>query len=152
MRRFAPVLLLFFLSPIIGELVSGSAPPFWFALFGFGSVVVFYIFLMFRFPAMDVPLSITILSTFLWSGAVFWVVRYFSGGGAWVEKHKLAIVSGVLAFYAFLAPIQELDETRTDDTTGMTRVGVALIVFLFWLWRRGTHGEKREDVERAASS
>ncbi len=110
--------------------------PTWFILFGFVAVVVFYI-LLYGFPAMGVPVWITISATVVWLGISYLVGRFLSGDGAWVEKHILSLVSGVLLFFAFLAPIQELDETRTDNTSGMTMVGVALIVFIFWLWRRG---------------
>lgn len=132
---------------------SGSVKePFWFGMIGFGAVFVFYVLLMFRFPAVGVPVSITILATLLWLGLVFWSVRYLSGGVAWIERHRLALVSGVLAFFAFLAPIQEKDATRVDDTTGMTWVGVALAVFLFWLWRRRVRGEKFGNIENYRSS
>jgi hypothetical protein len=31
------------------------------------------------------------------------------------ELHQFALMSGGLAFFIFLAPLQELDETRTDN-------------------------------------
>jgi len=77
-------------------------------------------------------------------------VHALSGNGAWAERHQLALVSGVLAFFAILAPLQEIDETRVDDTSGMIWVGVTLAIFLFWVWRRGVQGEKTGDVEIAA--
>ena len=39
-------------------------------------------------------------------------------------------------FFVLLAPVQELDATRTDNPAGMTVVGLAALLFLFWLWRR----------------
>ena len=64
---------------------------------------------------------------------VGWLVLRMSGGGAWTERHKLAIASGALGFFILLAPLQELDKTRTDNTTGMTVVALMMAIFLIWL-------------------
>lgn len=48
-----------------------------------------------------------------------------------------ALAGGLLTLAALFAPLQELDNpNRPDDTTGMTVVGLAALVFLLWLWRR----------------
>ncbi len=52
------------------------------------------------------------------------------------EKHHFALVSGALTFFVVLAPLQELDATRTDNTTGMGLVGLAFLVMLVLLGRR----------------
>ena len=41
--------------------------------------------------------------------------------------------AGALALLVFLAPLQELDETRLDDVTGMGLVGVLFLVLLVLL-------------------
>jgi hypothetical protein len=125
--------------------------PYGFGMIGFGALVCYY-FLLYLFPAMGIPVWLTIGATLLALGSVFRIVHALSGSGAWAERHQLALVSGVLAFFAILTPLQELDETRVDDTTGMTWVGVALAVFLFWLWRRRVRGEKTGDIEIAGSN
>jgi hypothetical protein len=124
--------------------------PFWFGMVGFGAFVCYY-FLLYIFPVTRIPVWLTIGATLLALGSVFGIVHALSGNGAWIEKHQLGLVSGVLAFFAILAPLQELDETRVDDATGMMWVGVALAVFLFWLWRRGVREEKSGDIEVAGS-
>jgi hypothetical protein len=126
--------------------------PLWFGLFGFDVVAVFYLLLMFGFPEMDVPVRVTISFTLIWLVICYWGVRYLSGDGAWAEKHRLALVCGMLTFFAFLAPIQEMDETRPDNTTGMTMVGIALIVFLVWLWQRSVRKNQKVKTESADSS
>ena len=36
--------------------------------------------------------------------------------------------------FIIMAPIQEFDTSRTDDTTGMTLVGGFMLGFLSWLY------------------
>ena len=62
------------------------------------------------------------------------------------DLHKFALISGGLAFFIFLAPLQELDETRTDNPQGMGFVGLAFLVGLIllgWRIRRRTHSNKK---------
>jgi hypothetical protein len=73
-RRFVPVLLLFFLSPIVGELISGSSPP-----------VEFF-----------QPLSLLMLSALYGSGAVLvreFTVRWRKG---WPTIFILGLAYGIL--------------------------------------------------------
>lgn len=51
------------------------------------------------------------------------------------EKHRFALVSGALALFIIFAPLQELDRTRTDNTVGMSLVGLAFLVGLILLGR-----------------
>jgi len=67
---------------------------------------------------------------------VAWGVHRLSCGGAWTDQHRLALVGGALMFFVLLAPLQELDTTRTDNPVGMTLVGLTTLLFLVWLWRR----------------
>jgi hypothetical protein len=130
---------------------SMAKKPLWFGLFGFATIAVFYILLMFDFPKKDVPVGTTIFATILLLGICYGVVRYLSGVWSWAERHKLALVSGVLAFFVFLAPLQERDAARPDDTTGMTWVGILLAIFLFWLQRRGARKKSISEGEFAES-
>jgi len=41
-----------------------------------------------------------------------------SRGGAWDEKHRLALAAGALGFFIALAPLSELDAARADNATG----------------------------------
>ncbi len=47
-----------------------------------------------------------------------------------------ALASGAIGFFILIAPIQEFDDTRADNTAGMTLVGLTALIFLFWLGRR----------------
>jgi hypothetical protein len=60
-------------------------------------------------------------------------------GFEWKEtnrKHSFALVSGALTYFIILAPLQEIDKTRTDNPIGMSVVGLAFLVGLVWLGRR----------------
>lgn len=52
------------------------------------------------------------------------------------DLHRFALISGGLAFFILLAPLQELDKTRTDNPVGMGLVGLAFLVGLLLLGRR----------------
>ena len=56
-----------------------------------------------------------------------------SRGGSWNDKHKLALITGTLLFWTLLAPLQEMDPKRLDDTTGLTVVAFLVLLFLVWL-------------------
>jgi len=51
------------------------------------------------------------------------------------KNRRFALVSGALAFFIVFAPLQELDTTRTDDTAGMSLVGLSFLVGLILLGR-----------------
>jgi hypothetical protein len=70
-----------------------------------------------------------------------------SRGGAWNDKHKLALLTGVLLFWVLLSPLQEISPDRPDDTTGMTVVAflaVLLLIWLRWKTRRRVRAETAE--------
>jgi hypothetical protein len=52
------------------------------------------------------------------------------------ERHIFALASGTLTFFLVFAPLQELDATRTDNTWGMTIVGIVFLIGLILLRRR----------------
>jgi hypothetical protein len=57
----------------------------------------------------------------------------------WIEAsplHTFAITAGVLAPFILFSFLQEFDKTRTDDTTGMSIVGLSFIFLLGLLGRR----------------
>jgi hypothetical protein len=50
------------------------------------------------------------------------------------RSHLLGLVSGVVLFFVAVTPIQELDATRMDDTSGMMLVGAGFLALLIYLW------------------
>ena len=57
------------------------------------------------------------------------------------DKHYLALVFGVLTTNILFAPIIELNNASTpENTSGMTLVGLAFLIFFLYLWRRTGEG------------
>jgi len=108
--------------------------PRWFALLGFGATLAFFL-LHWVLPHAWPPVPITVSAAIVLVVLVGWAIRRMSGGGAWRDEHRLALVGGALMFLVLLAPLQELDPNRADSPAGMTLVGLAALAFLFGLWR-----------------
>ncbi len=67
------------------------------------------------------------------------------------NRNLWALTSGALGFFIALAPIQEFDQARMDNTSGMTMVGLAALIFLIWIGRR-VQREISQDKSRIDSS
>lgn len=88
-------------------------------------------------PRIPVPAFVTMLGLAAWATLIaVWVRSLSRGGRAWDDRHRLALASGALGLFVLLAPLQELDASRPDNTTGMALVGLAALVFLVLLRRR----------------
>ncbi|MDY7077154.1 MAG: hypothetical protein SXV54_09545 [Chloroflexota bacterium] len=109
--------------------------PLWFALLGFCATLVFFV-IQWVLPEIGQPVPLTILTSVALVALAAWGVRQMSRSGAWTDEHRLALAGGALMFFVLLAPMTELDTTRTDNTAGMSAVGLAVLSFLAWLWRR----------------
>lgn len=107
--------------------------PFAFAVVGFASVFLLF-FLMYVLPGTATPPVVTMLVAAVLVTAVVLLLRRTSGfGAAWSDVHRMALAFGALAFFVLLAPLQELDKHRTDNTHGMAVVGLAALIFLVCL-------------------
>ena len=76
---------------------------------------------------------------------VYGVVRYLMGF-MWREamrSHLMGLISGPVLLFILVSPLQELDASRPDDTSGMIIVGAAFLLLLILLWlkvrRNDTH-------------
>ncbi len=119
--------------------------PRWFVVAGFLSTFSFF-FINLAMPNTGLHPLWTI---FLVIGLVILVSRKvlrMSGNGAeWSKRHQLALASGALGFFILLAPLQELDKTRSDNTGGMTLAGIAAALFLIWMAVRVNRIEKEKE-------
>jgi len=109
--------------------------PFWLWLAGLLSAIAFFVLLWGSSNFGIHPL----LCMFLMAALVGLVVFAISKGSntiALSRKHQLALAGGALSLFILIAPIQEFDKNRTDNTAGMTLVGIATIIFLVWLGRK----------------
>jgi hypothetical protein len=94
-----------------------------------GFFIVFWVL-----PNLLPPLGLMLLGGFLVFGFARFLKRLKLKGCN--DLHQFALISGGLAFFIFLAPLQELDKTRTDNPWGMGLVGLAFLVGLLLLgWR-----------------
>ena len=119
---------------------------FW--LVGFLATVIFFL-TFWVLPHTGIPSFITILAGIGLAVLIIWLVLRMSGNGsAWANRHRLALVSGSLSLFILLTPVHEFVTSRADNTTGMTLVGLAALIFLLWLrWR-----VKRHSVETSQST
>jgi len=132
------VMLLVFLAwklPSDLEKRSSVRPPrplyFWVVSL-LGTLGFFLIF--WALPFFLPPLLVMLLGALLVLGFATFLKRY-----KWNESsdlHSFALISGGLTFFILLAPLQELDKTRTDNPQGMGLVGLAFLVGLLLLRRR----------------
>jgi hypothetical protein len=125
--------------------------PICFTVVGLGATVFFFVS-HWVLPELGLPVFFTLLITALWLVATIGLVRLMSRGGAWNDKHKLALLTGALLFWALLAPVQEISPDRPDDTTGMTIVAFLVILFLIWLrWKTRRCVRSEAVVQRVES-
>jgi len=117
------------------------------ALLGFGATLAFFL-IHWVLPALKVPVLLTVVA------AVGLVVGVARTVGRWARRgltdlQRLALAGGALMFFVLLAPLQELDEARPDNTAGMALVGLGMLVFLLWLWRRVRVATERRSPDAA---
>ena len=79
------------------------------------------------------PLVALLLMGIVAAGVSTIVVRVVRRAGPLGEPHRLALVAGGLTFFLLLAPLQNLDSTRLDNTSGMALVGLVGSILLVWL-------------------
>jgi FtsH-binding integral membrane protein len=87
-----------------------------FLLFGAGPTVI-------GSPAVLMLLGIALVF------AIFCLLKRYE----WDERrlyHKFALAAGALGFFIAIAPLQELDKSRLDNTQGMLFVGIAAAILL----------------------
>jgi len=111
---------------------NSRGPESFFAAGLLGTIVFFIVFWV--LPNLLPPLGIMLLGGFLVFGFARFLKRLKLKGCN--DLHQFALISGGLAFFIFLAPLQELDKTRIDNPWGMGLVGLAFLVGLLLLgWR-----------------
>lgn len=110
--------------------------PFRFWLVGFISFVIFFL-TYWVLPNTGIPALITLIIGVILAIGTAWLILGMSGNGAaWGDTHRLALMAGPLSLLILVSPIHEFVAEITDNSTGMTLVGVAALVFILWLFRR----------------
>jgi hypothetical protein len=114
---------------------SPAAPPLWFGVVaGLDTTVVFVVtFILPETAAWLPPWPVSLGFVLLVDVAAVWLIlRWSAGGRTWDDRHLLALVTGVLAFFIALDIAQDLD----DGFAGRSVVAALAIAGLWWLWRR----------------
>ncbi|MGA2819060.1 MAG: hypothetical protein ABSF61_00155 [Anaerolineales bacterium] len=110
------------------------------ALFGIG----------WRLAAARIPAWLVVLLLGGCGAPTFGVASHLSRGSSLLlPRNQLGLASGALSSFIALAPLQQLDKTRTDNTSGMAWVGLAAALMLVWLALRVRQEEKTAVLLRA---
>lgn len=132
------VILLVFLAwklPLDREKRGSVQPPRPLYLWAVGLLGTLVFFLIFwALPSLLPPPPVMLLGVLLVLGFAAFLKRYKWNEGS--DLHRFALISGGLTFFILLAPLQELDKTRTDNPQGMGLVGLVFLVGLLLLRRR----------------
>lgn len=118
---------------------------FQFGLFGFIATLLFFI-TAWVLPNLPIPplLPIALFGILLWIGG--YMIWHMAGRGNWKDRHLASLASGALCFFVLLAPLTEMDKTRSDDPSGMGLVGLVMLVFLIFVnWLVGRSEKPVQD-------
>lgn len=126
--------------PIPASRAQELPRPHVFWLVGLLATIGFFI-IAWVLPSTPLPVVLTVaLAVALVLGAYRIVRRWVRRMGPMPSDRALALAAGALSFFILLAPLQELDRTRQDNTAGMAVVGLGAAGFLFWLRARLRRG------------
>ena len=121
--------------------------PLAFLVLGFAGTIGFFI-LTWAAPNTTTPPLALIALTLGFCILAWRLGRWMAGRRSLPPMQQLAAASGALGFFILLAPLQELDPTRPDNTAGMALVGLGAAILLVVLSRK-TRAESRSDpIER----
>jgi hypothetical protein len=115
-------------------IVSGTAPPpRRFLVLGAVNMTVVMV-TVFALPEQGIQPPLVVLITFLvaFDGVTLWLILRWSGNmRAWDDRHRLALVSGLLAFFVLFGVLADLERFE-----GKSLVSLATVVALWRLRRR----------------
>lgn len=114
---------------------SGGPRDRWYVLIAFAATTAFFL-MGWILPATGIHPLATIGAEAMLVGATLWLLRRMSWGTGWRAGRRLALAAGALSFLILLAPLQQMDAKRPDNTSGMALVGLAAAGFIFWMSRR----------------
>jgi hypothetical protein len=125
-----------------------GARPLIFLASGFAATVGFFV-LAWAAPNTSISAAVLFLLTLAYCAAIWRGIAWLAHGQPLPDRQRLALASGALGFFVLLAPLQDMDPTRADNTAGMGIVGLVAALFLVWLERR-VRGRARQVAQAAA--
>jgi len=104
---------------------------------GFLSMVAF-VALLYGLPPIGVPALFTACMLVVLAVVIAVLLQRWSDNGqqALTEQQQFWLVAGSFGCFALQAPLQEMNPSRPDSARGMTAVGIAFLLYLWWLWAR----------------
>jgi len=97
-----------------------------------------FFYLIWVLPSTGVPALLNMPLIGALAALALVVFRRLFANARWGIERAVAASAGALTFFILLAPLQQLDTTRVDNTAGMALVGLAGVAFLAWVWKRVT--------------
>jgi hypothetical protein len=108
-----------------------AARPFVFLLLGLVNMSVFFFTVFLTAESGEPPLAVTVLFLILLDTATLWLaLRWSDNGYAWDDRHRLALVAGLLGFFVYFCVDHDLEQWK-----GSSLVALAAIVALWQLGR-----------------
>jgi hypothetical protein len=121
--------------------------PFWFFLLGMVNMTVFCLAVYLTPEWGAPPLPVTVGLLLVLDGITLWLIQRWSGkGNTWDDRHRLALIAGLLVFFVYFCFDKDLDKFN-----GNSIVGLATIIGIFLLSRvviRREKTKKRQIPER----
>jgi hypothetical protein len=119
--------------------VGSAARPVWFFLLGLVyNAGVFILAFMLPDTGFIAPLAVVPPLILLAGGTVWLFVRWSGNAQCWDDRHRLAGIAGLLAFFIAFGVLADLDE----QWTGKSAVSLVTAVALWQLWRSVTRRER----------
>lgn len=114
-------------------LLERAARPIWFFLVGAVNMTVVFLTVFVLPEYRTPPLLYTLLFLALFDALTLVLLLRLSGNGAWDDRHKLAWVAGLFAFFAVFALLSDVERF-----TGASLVYIAAAYAFRKLWRSST--------------
>ena len=99
---------------------------------------LFFVFLIYFFPATGAPAWVTGCLMAGMAASVSVLLWRYSGGGRMplTPWQEFCLIAGGFGAFAIQAPLQEINPSRGSAATGMTAVGLGCVLYLWWLGSR----------------
>lgn len=111
-----------------------EVPASWLGWLGFSSIIVF-ILTLYALPGTGVPAWVTTSALVGLAVTIGLLLRSWSGAGsnAFTVWQEFSLAAGAIGAFAIQAPFQEWNPARGSSARGMTFVGIACCLYIFWL-------------------
>jgi MFS family permease len=122
--------------------------PLFFLLLGLVNMTAWFL-AVFLTPDTSIPLAVTATGLLAVDGVTLWLLARWSGNGhRWDDRHRLALVAGLLGFFVFFCFAKDVEAWHGTSLVGLLAIGGLLL-----LWRKvksqGAKGEGEDAREKS---